>query len=126
MPELMRLLSLTIAISAPLGGALAQDGRDPADPSLRVRPFDHVSPFADYRRYEEVKVAPWRELNDQVLGLGGHAGHIRNGGNGGNGAVDSMNPPATSNPVAPRSPRGEAELPQPAGAPRTDHSIHKR
>ena len=37
----------------------------------------YESAFADYRRYEEDDIAPWREVNDEVGRLGGGHAHMR-------------------------------------------------
>ena len=107
-------------------GAMAQGRLDPADPMLATPAFEYVSPFASYRRYEEVKPAPWRELNEQVFGLGGHAGHIRDGTSGAPNPDPAANPERASRPPAIRGESMPSQPAQPSTAPPTDHSMHKR
>jgi hypothetical protein len=59
--------------------ALAQQGspHDPASPSAPVRKPTYVSAFEAYRPLAEPKPAPWREVNEEVRRLGGHAGHVK-------------------------------------------------
>jgi Cu/Ag efflux protein CusF len=52
------------------GAALAQ-----AAPSAQA--LKHDSAFSDYRRYEDQKLATWRDVNDTAGVLGGHAAHLR-------------------------------------------------
>ena len=112
-----RLLSV-IALSVVIDGAMAQGRPDPTDAKLKSPTVEYVSPFASYRRYQDEKPGSWRELNDHVLGLGGHAGHIKNGAPGA--AKPAANPERS---VA--APRGEADPPQPVSAPTPGHSSHK-
>lgn len=46
---------------------------DPADSKAVVPAIRYESAFAGYRRYEEQKLAPWRDLNDQVRKTGATA-----------------------------------------------------
>lgn len=63
------------------GGAFAQsEGRkDPAKPDTPVPAATYRSVFEDYRPYREQDVASWREVNDQVARVGGHAGVLKAG-----------------------------------------------
>lgn len=58
------------ARAAPPQGQAAPDGVEEAPPL-------YESAFADYRRYEEREIAPWREVNDEVGRLGGGHAHMR-------------------------------------------------
>ncbi len=44
---------------------------DPADPKAAVPAARYVSPLSGYRGFAEQELAPWREANDLVRGLGG-------------------------------------------------------
>ncbi len=99
--------------------ALGQSRSDPSDAKLKSPTVEYVSPFSSYRRYQDEKPAPWRELNDQVLGLGGHAGHIQDGKDGAPGvAKPAATPEATV-------PSGASAPSLPAGASDPGHSSHK-
>lgn len=103
-----------------VGSTIAQSRPDPTDPQLRVPAVEYVSPFASYQRYQEEKPASWRALNDEVLGLGGHAGHIKDG------ASSGAKPAAVPERSSPRSATAsESTPPQPASAPSAGPSTHK-
>jgi hypothetical protein len=76
------LIGSVIALNGITSNATAQARPDPADRTLRSPTIEYTSPFAGYRRYQDEKPAPWRELNNQVLDLGGHGGHIKDGTSG--------------------------------------------
>lgn len=59
--------------------SVAQPRPDPLNPEIRLAPQPRVSPFADYQRYADDKPRSWREVNDEVMKIGGHAGHIKDG-----------------------------------------------
>jgi hypothetical protein len=66
--------------------AKAQDSRalNPADPAAKVPAMKYESAFAGYAPYREEKLAPWREVNDEVGRIKGHVGIF--GGHGGHGS----------------------------------------
>ena len=66
-------LAASFAGSA-IGQAAARP--DPADPkaAATVRPYE--SAFRDYRPYVDPDIARWRDVNDEVGKLKGHAGHV--------------------------------------------------
>ena len=66
-----------LVLAGVAGAAGAQDDarRDPSVPGAQVPKFEYRSAFSDYRPFSEEKVAPWREVNDEVGRVGGHAGH---------------------------------------------------
>lgn len=86
----MRLmLTITaLAASASAFGAGDDMAKDTAEPGA------YQSVLTDYRAYQEVEVASWREVNDAMERLGGHVGHMN--GNGGHGMRPS---PDTSAPM---------------------------
>ena len=74
------------------GAASAQDAakRDPWDPEARVPAVEYRSVFSDYQPYQDPPAAIWRESNEVVKALGGHAGHIPKPGGS---AKDAPTPP---------------------------------
>lgn len=67
--------------------AAAQQAPAPsaADPALRVPQTPYRSAFEGYVPYREQALAPWRELNDDVGRVGGHAGIFRGAAHGAQG-----------------------------------------
>ena len=68
----MRLMLTITALAATAsafgaGGAMTEGAAEPAA---------YRSALSDYRAYQEVEVAPWREVNDAMERLGGHMGHM--------------------------------------------------
>ena len=49
-----------------------------ADAGARVPATQYDSAFTGYQPYREQKLAPWRELNDEVHKAGGHIGLFGN------------------------------------------------
>lgn len=74
------MLKMTcIALAGCFAGSAAAQAParpDPADPKAAapVRPYE--SAFKDYRPYVDPDIARWREVNDAVGKLKGHAGHL--------------------------------------------------
>lgn len=66
----------------------------PADPAAKALPARYESAFAGYRAYREEKLAPWREVNDEVGRVGGHVGMFRSQGAGQGAARPEPRPPA--------------------------------
>lgn len=50
---------------------------DPADAGAPVPAVKYESAFAGYAPFREEKLAPWREMNDEVGRVGGHMGIFR-------------------------------------------------
>lgn len=65
------LLALTLASGA---GAQEQPPGPRLDPA---QPLPYRSAFDGYQPHADPVAAPWREANDLVRRLGGHAGHLR-------------------------------------------------
>lgn len=68
---LMLLSSITV---------FAQEDKhsDPTDPSAVVPTVKYESAFSGYRPFQEQKIAPWKQILDEVTsipGAAGHAGH---------------------------------------------------
>jgi len=97
--ELRRTLAWALLLG-PLA-AFAQTGArpDPTDPRLSVPAPAADSAVAGYRSFRDEPLTPWREVNDEVRRLGGHAGHVRD--------AEPIGPaadkPAAPAPSAPRS-----------------------
>ncbi len=63
-----------VAVSA--GSAIAQQmPLDPSDPTISVAAPTTASAFADYQPFREQKIAPWKQILDEVAGASGAAGH---------------------------------------------------
>jgi Cu/Ag efflux protein CusF len=63
-----------VAVSG--GSAIAQQLRpDPSDPAVPVAATATASAFADYQPFLEQKVAPWKQVLEEVAGVPGAAGH---------------------------------------------------
>ena len=63
-----------VAVSA--GSAIAQQmPLDPSDPTISVAAPTTASAFADYQPFREQKIAPWKQILDEVAGGSGTAGH---------------------------------------------------
>ena len=65
----------TLAASAASAQTVAPP--DPLDPRARVPLVEYSSPLSSYQRYRDPSLADWRETNEQVGSLGGHAGHTQ-------------------------------------------------
>lgn len=89
------------ALSAPLP-ALAQTAAgvpEPTDPAAVVPPVKYESAFTGYRPFREKKLAPWRDVNDEVGRVGGHVGIV---GGAGRHAAHRAAKPAPAAPAAKR------------------------
>ncbi len=62
-----------------------------ADANARVPDTQYRSAFTGYQPFREQKLAPWRELNDDVHKAGGHIGIM--GGAAGTRAAPPAHPP---------------------------------
>ena len=70
------LFALLLTVAVPIGSAVAQQiWPDPSDPTAPVAATTTVSAFADYQPLREQKVAPWKQVLDEVAGITGAAGH---------------------------------------------------
>lgn len=71
--------AVLLAVAVPIGSANAQQIRpDPSDPTAPVAATTTASAFVDYQPFREQKVAPWKQVLDDVAGVPGaadHAGH---------------------------------------------------
>ena len=73
----MRYALLILALGSAAHVAVAQSSShpDPTDATALVPPFEQESAFADYQPFREQKVAPWKQVMDEVAGFPGAAGH---------------------------------------------------
>ena len=76
----MRYALFVVALGRAAHVAVAQSSShpDPTDATATVPPFKQESAFADYQPFREQKIAPWKQILDEVVGVpgaGGHAGH---------------------------------------------------
>ena len=73
----MRYASLILALGSAAHVAVAQSSSypDPTDAIAPVPPARHESAFADYQPFREQKIAPWKQILDEVAGGSGAAGH---------------------------------------------------
>lgn len=70
------LCSVLLAVAVPIGSANAQQIRpDPSDPTVPVAATTTVSAFVGYQPFREQKIAPWKQVLDEVAGGSGAAGH---------------------------------------------------
>jgi hypothetical protein len=118
----MKQLQLLMLLAASMTGAAAQPHA--ADPDAKVPAAKYESALENYRPYREEKLAPWRELNDEVGRVGGHVGMFRGGRPGDSGkaapAKPSAGQPAGS---ARKEPAGQAPA-RSAPAPQGGHAGH--
>lgn len=86
-----RLLLIAVWAAAPLTYARAADAvvKPPqaSDASARAPEMKYDSAFTGYQPFREQKLAPWRELNDEVHKAGGHIGIV--------GGASGARPPVT-------------------------------
>jgi hypothetical protein len=121
-----------LAAALVAGGSLAQTAphsavQAAAQPAaVEPAPLKYESTFTGYQAYRDGKRGDWRELNDTVRTLGGHAGHIR-GSAPEQTEVAPMTAPATTPATAPGAPAAVPPRQQPPQtAPVDPHAGHKR
>lgn len=56
---------------------------NPAAPDAAVPAVKYESAFAGYTPYRDEKLAPWRDVNDEVARVGGHIGIVGGAGHAG-------------------------------------------
>ena len=90
-------LALAVGVVAQPPAALAQPRPRPDDPAVKTLPSAPPSAFAGYRPFRDEPQTPWREVNDEVGRLGGHAGHMKDEAQP---AVEQPAPGRTADPVS--------------------------
>jgi hypothetical protein len=75
----LKLLLCCVAVASPLTAAAQKPAADagPASPGAAAPPIKYESAFTGYAAHRDEKVAPWREVNDEVARVGGHIGIMR-------------------------------------------------
>jgi hypothetical protein len=92
------MLARSLAAAALTCAAAAAGAQTPAQPPLDRAggpPAAYRSAYEGYRPYVEEPLAPWREVNDTVERVGGHAGVLRD-------EARTPPPPATLPATAPK------------------------
>lgn len=111
MPSLFAALLFAAAlVPLPIFAAQPSPATNPASPDAPVRQSTYESAFAGYQSYKDEKPASWREVNDEVGRVGGHAGIFGGAGHAshGSGKSSTNSPPAASKPQqAPHSMHGK-------------------
>ena len=74
----------------------------PLDATSPVPPLTYRSPFSEYRAFDEVEPKSWRQVNDTVREVGGHAGTLSNASRGGRGAGHPGASHGSSSPAQPK------------------------
>jgi hypothetical protein len=107
------ILFATLIALAPQALAQTRSTLHPADPAAKVPAVKYESAFTGYAPFREEKLAPWREVNDQVGTVRGHAGIFGGAGHAGHGGGDKagQSKPATSKATAgkPAEPASKAQ-----------------
>lgn len=81
MKNVLRLkLCLVAALAAEAAAAQAIKPPHPADAAVPTPAARYDSVFAGYAPFRDEKLAPWREVNDEVARVGGHIGILRGSG----------------------------------------------
>jgi len=81
-------------------------GLSPTDSGTAVPAVKYESAFTSYLPFREEKLAPWREVNDEVGRVGGHLGIFGGAaGHGGHGAAKPAVQPPAPKPSAPATPQ---------------------
>ena len=94
-----------IPLAAAASGTAAQ--QQATDPAAKAPAIRYESAFGDYRPHRDEKLAPWREVNDEVGRIGGHVGLFRGAGG---------KHPGSSRPAAGQPPeRGATKAPASGG-----------
>ena len=57
--------------------------RDPTDPQARIPAVEYRSAFENYRAERDPPATNWREANENVRRIGGHAGYVAKPGGAG-------------------------------------------
>jgi len=87
-----KILCFTLAFVASSAAAQGVARPDPVNAKAVVPARPYESPFKDYRPYVDQEAGRWRESNDEMGRLGGHAGHSQT--RSGSPAKPAAKPPA--------------------------------
>lgn len=91
------LAAALLACAAAVAGA-QPPAQPPADRAVAPPPLTYQSAYEGYRPYADEPLAPWREVNDTVERVGGHAGVLREQAR----ETQSPAPPTTPSAAAPK------------------------
>lgn len=96
------------ALWLPPASAQSQMNQKPADASASASEPAYRSAFEGYRPFQDEKLAPWREVNDEVGRVGGQIGIFGGGhaGHGGGKPVPNTPAPAVAAPQTPSPAHG--------------------
>ena len=113
----------------PIDDALAQQAPATevraADPAAQVPQVSYRSAFEGYVPYREQPLAPWREVNEEVSRVGGHAGIFRSGGHASQGHGTASKPaPGEAAGSTRKEPAGQAPARSAPKAPAGGHQGH--
>ena len=75
----MKAYIAMMAAAAIAPHAAAQRQPQPTDAGTTVPAPRYESAFAGYRGYRDEPLAPWRDINDEVMRAGGHIGILKSG-----------------------------------------------
>lgn len=116
-----------LAAIAPYAVAQQAAHPHPGDPAAKAPAAKYESAFTGYVPYREQKIAPWRDLNDEVARVGGHLGMFGGAGHAGHGgAKPGPAKPATGQPASGKSKESAGQPPARSApqAPQGGHSGH--
>jgi hypothetical protein len=109
-PQLFWLLAAMVAQAWATGAQAAAP--NPAEVKATVPTVEYVSPFKDYKPFNEIKIAPWKLANDLTHQIGGWRAYLKEANQ-----PDVTEPSLVKEkPVAPPAPKPQAPDP---------HSGHK-
>ena len=89
------LLMLVASIAAMPAHTQQKRPINPADPAAATAELRYESAFASFQSWRDEKPAPWKKVNEEVVG-GGHAGHAKT-----TDAKPSPEKPANASPTKP-------------------------
>jgi hypothetical protein len=95
-----------LASALPAAAQQAMPQATHAQTSVPDTPYESV--FRTYRPFKEADIAPWRETNDAVGRVGGHAGIFRPSSHGSHDPNRQASPPAEGQPPAQAAPKAPA------------------
>ena len=72
-----------IGLALIISPVMAEDSKEsavsnePLNANVAIQPLRYETPFVNYRSYQEIPVASWREANDEVARIGGWKAYAR-------------------------------------------------
>lgn len=90
-----KIVFLALAVvAASAAAAQTRAPRDALDSRVQVPAVEYRSAFESYRSYSDPPAAKWRDANDEVRAIGGHAGHLVKPGTAGASKPGNISAPA--------------------------------